>query len=194
VVGSAAEYGDAPGSRPAREDGPARPVNAYGSVKLAQTLAALSYRHQGVDVAVARVFNICGPDCPERLIPGAFVTRLVAAERGGRPVVEAGDLSGSRDFVDARDVAAALAGLCEPRVPSGVYNVCTGRATTIRYVLRALRALSSTRIKVVSRGRGAGIKVSVGDNGKLRRTTGWKPSFGLEQSLRDALSAARLRQ
>ena len=65
VTGSAAEYGvvDAE-SNPVREDYPACPHTVYGVTKLLQTELSLFYgRRFGVDVVVARVFNLLGPGC-----------------------------------------------------------------------------------------------------------------------------------
>lgn len=190
IAGSSAEYGAAAGRKPLREDAECLPLGPYGSSKLSQTLAALSFRHRGLDVAVARIFNTSGPGGPDTLIPGAFARQLAE----GASVLRTGDLSPARDFVDIRDAARALADLCEPGVPGGVYNVATGRGTPIRAVVELLVRLAGRRVRVERdparrRAKGADIPFIAGDASKLRRATGWKPRFSLEQSLRDALAA-----
>lgn len=190
VAGSAAEYGPASGRRPAREDGPCEPLGPYGASKLAETLAALSYRHRGLDVAVARVFNLTGPGCPAHLIPGAFAGQLAV----GASTLDVGDLSPWRDFIDARDAARALAELTDPHIPGGIYNVCSGRPTRIGAVLETLIRLSGRQVAVRRdrrRARRVDLPFIVGDGARLRRATGWRPRVSLEQSLADSLESFR---
>ncbi len=72
IAASSAEYGAAGGARRAREDSPLEPVTLYGSCKLSQTLAALSFNRDGLEIIAARIFNVLGPGTPENLAPGAF--------------------------------------------------------------------------------------------------------------------------
>lgn len=191
VVGSAAEYGDGAGGRPATESTPARPLSAYGSAKLAQTLAALSYRHRGVPVLVARVFNVVGPRMPERLSLGSFARQIARAERGLQPPeLRIGNLSAKRDYVDVRDAARALVAILERGVPGGIYNVCTGRARSTQELLGELLSHSRVRVAVVrdrARRQTADLKLSVGDFTRLR-SLGWRPRIPIASSLVDTLA------
>lgn len=192
VAGSAAAYGDAAGKRAAAESGPASPLAPYGASKLSQGLAALGYRHRGLDIIVARIFNSCGPGSPAHLVPGAFARQIVEIERRRKsPRLEVGNLDSRRDFVDVRDIASALASLADRGVASGLYNVCSQRAITIRAVLDILIALSNQEIAVrrdPARRRGHDLPFIVGDGRKLARATGWRPRYSLERSLRDTLT------
>jgi nucleoside-diphosphate-sugar epimerase len=189
VIGSAAEYGEPPnGGAAVHEDTPCRPLTPYGCSKLAQTLAALSLRHRGLDVVVGRLFNSSGPGGPGHIVPGTFARQLAQ----GATTLMTGGLDSQRDFTDVRDIARALALLAEPRALGGLYNICSGRATTIRSVVETL--ISLTRRSVVvrkdkSRGNPA-VPRLVGDPRKLRAATGWKPEIALEDSLRDTLESA----
>ncbi|MDE2040047.1 MAG: GDP-mannose 4,6-dehydratase [Elusimicrobia bacterium] len=191
VAGSAAEYGAAAGNSPVREDCPLAPTSVYGASKRSQTLAALSCRD--IPVVVARIFNSCGPGCPEGLVPGAFVRQLADIARGRRPpVLEVGNLSSSRDFLDARDIAAALAALGKDSVAPGIYNVCSGTATPIRSLLDRLIALCGLPVElrqVAVQRQSGDVRSVVGDPSKLRRATGWRPRIALDESLRDAIKA-----
>ena len=189
VAGSAGEYGSGPGRRRAKEDGPAEPLTPYGATKLAQTLAALSFRNRGLDVAIGRVFNTIGPGQPATNVPGAWVAQL----RGGAAEIKVGGLLAYRDFVDVRDIARALADLCDPKVPGGVYNICTGRAVRVAEVLDLLLTLAGGGVKArqdAARKQKLDLPFSEGDPSKLRRATGWTPRYSLEESLRDTLAAA----
>ena len=194
ISGSSAEYGD-PGPRPVRETFEGTPLGPYGSSKLGQTLAALSFGALGLDVRVARIFNAIGAGIPERLAAGSFASQVARIEKGLQPpLIKAGDLSPLRDFVDARDAVAALAAIASRGRAGETYNVGSGRATPVRAVLDGLLALSPAAIRVEraeTRSHSAGLRRIHADSGKIRRQTGWAPRFTLEDSLRAALDSWR---
>lgn len=191
IAGSAAEYGAPAVRAPVKEDEEARPLSPYGASKLSQTLAALSFVHRGLEVAVARVFNASGPGAPSHLVPGAFASQIAAAERGAAgSEIRVGNLEPRRDFVDVRDIASALVALGGRRVPSGIYNVCSGAPVAIGEVLDQLLALASVPLKArpaAGRRRGGPSSIA-GSRAKLARAAGWTPRIGLRRSLRDTLA------
>ena len=99
-----------------------------------------------------------------------------------------GNLDSTRDFLHVRDVAEAYIKLLAPSVPAQAYNVCTGRATRIGDVLDGLIAMSDKRISVetdTKRWRKADARV--GDNHRLRETTGWEPRSSVAEILSELL-------
>lgn len=191
VAGSAMEYGGAGGGGEVTEDTPPRPLTPYGAAKLSQTLAALSYAGAGLHVAVARIFNVLGPGLPDHQAAGAFARQLALIEKGRRPPrLEAGDLRPRRDFVDCRDVARGLADVAEAGRSGEIYNVCSGRAVSIRELLRRLLSISGSEVAVragASRRGSADVRSIRGSHRKLTALTGWKPSISLDRSLQDTL-------
>jgi nucleoside-diphosphate-sugar epimerase len=179
VAGTSAEY--APSERPIMEDDLVRPRSAYGASKAAlATLLNSTWRPPGLRVAWARLFNITGPgEHPDRLLP--WVTRSMLA---GRTV----DLSPGdqvRDFLDVRDVAAALTALSASDA-DGAFNVCSGRGVTLRELLTGLAALVQGEALLEFGARpipGGEPMVVVGDNTRLIRATGWQPRIGVEAML-----------
>ncbi|GFJ89175.1 NAD-dependent epimerase/dehydratase family protein [Phytohabitans rumicis] len=107
--GSAAEYGVVERGRPVRETDCARPVSAYGVTKLAATrlveVAAAGGRLDGI---VLRVFNPVGPGLPAENVAGRAVREIRDALAEGTSRIRLGPLGAYRDFVDVRDVAAAV--------------------------------------------------------------------------------------
>jgi len=191
VAGSSAEYGPA-GSAAAREDRPPRPATVYGRAKLAQTLAALSFRHQGLQVAVVRIFNLLGPGMPEHLALGSFCRQIARSEAAGEDParLRVGNLAPRRDYLDVRDAAAALAAIAGLPRPDGVFNVATGRSRSLRDLLRLLAAAAHCRVRAAverSRLRDHDLPDLWGDTARIRRATGWRPVIPLERSLRDTL-------
>jgi GDP-4-dehydro-6-deoxy-D-mannose reductase len=190
IAASSAEYGAAGGVRRAKEDAPLEPVNLYGACKVAQTMAALSFNRGALEIVVARIFNVLGPGTPENLAPGAFATQIdrVAAGLQSREIL-VGELSPRRDYIDARDVATALEILMRRGVPGEIYNVGSGRSSTMRAVLQGLAGAAGVRIveKVdPSRCRPSEVRDIAADTRKLA-ALGWKPRIPLARSLADML-------
>ena len=194
VAGSSAEYGAAGGSRRPPENAPLEPVTTYGSCKLAQTLAALSFARGPVSVVAARIFNVLGPGTPENLAPGAFARQIARIADGLQaPEVSVGNLSPRRDFVDVRDVASALELLMRRGISGECYNVGSGRSTPIGSVLRGLVKAAGLRVRErvdPERRRPAEVRDLAADARKLG-ALGWKPRIPLARSLADTLESWR---
>jgi nucleoside-diphosphate-sugar epimerase len=131
-AGSSAEYD--PGEAPCREDEtPIRPATVYGKCKAACWLAAqAAAQYHGFSAAWGRIFLPYGPgDPPARLVPS-----VIAALDRGDPVKTTHGRQ-QRDFVYAPDVADLLVRLLfSPE--AGVFNIATGRGTTVRSVVEFL--------------------------------------------------------
>lgn len=185
VTGSAAVYGESPGA--AKEGARARGINAYGRAKWAQEVVALAAgREFGVEVVIARTFNLIGPGLPERLLAGKVCAECFRSE--GAPI-HVDDLSAVRDFIDIRDAVEAYRRIAREGRTQGIYNVCTGRATRVRTMVRQLVGLAGGGHSIEEgepRNMGNKIARSQGDNSYLK-SLGWKPSFSLRRSLKDML-------
>jgi GDP-4-dehydro-6-deoxy-D-mannose reductase len=194
VVGSSAEYGAAGGARPVREDAATEPVSAYGSSKLAQTLAALSFSRGPVEVVVARVFNALGSGTPEHLAPGAFARQFARVADGLQPPeIIVGELGARRDYLDARDVASALETLMRRGSPGEIYNVGSGRSLPMSAILRGFAAAAgvAARVKIDRElSRPSPVKDLRADARKLR-ALGWRPRVALPRSLGETVDSFR---
>jgi GDP-4-dehydro-6-deoxy-D-mannose reductase len=81
--------------------------------------------------------------------------------------------------------------LAERGEPGGVYNVGSGRAYPVRFLLDTLLDLSTTAVTVVidpTRLRPSDVPVSVCNNQHLQAATGWQPQIDLRTSLTDLLN------
>lgn len=183
-------YGNA--SRfPTPEDEPVRPISPYAVTKAAAELACAL---PGVEVVVARSFNHEGPGRDDRFAIGSWTRQIARLEAEGGGTLLVGDLSAERDLTDVRDVARAYALLLDPAVAAETYNVASGVSVTMEHVLELLVGLARVPVQVErdeSRVRPADIRRLCGDPAKLRAATGWTPEIPLEQTLADALAAAR---
>lgn len=190
LVGSAAEYGPTP-LEPVREDQPCHPNTVYGRSKLAQTLLGRQV-HQAFHLPIlsARPFNLFGPNMPPRTVIGEIGAQLVAPDSDRR--IRLGNLDSARDFLDVRDAVAAYWALAQCGRPGEVYNVCTGRAVTVRELAERLIRLAGGRHEVQfepGRLKSNDVDYSCGDGSKLTEHTGWRPRIDLDTSLRDTLAS-----
>ena len=117
-------------------------------------------------------------------------------EAGQKPVLSVGNLDARRDFTDVRDIVRGYWLALEKGEPGEEYNLCSGRAWTIREMLDYLLALSTSKIKVETdptRLRPSDVPVLLGDYSKFKKATGWEPKIPFEQTLKDLLAYWRER-
>jgi GDP-4-dehydro-6-deoxy-D-mannose reductase len=199
ITSSSAVYGrQRHDACPLTESHSPSPLTTYGVSKLAvEALALQQWRAFGLRNLIVRPFNVTGPGEHASFVTSAFARQIALIEAGRQdPVLRVGDLQTVRDFTDVRDVASALAGLAERGQPGEVYNLCSGTAVKIEELAR--RLLRATPVAIDLQGdpalmRPVEIDVQWGDSTKLRRTTGWAPRYGLDQTLADVLNDWRIR-
>jgi nucleoside-diphosphate-sugar epimerase len=136
-VGSCAEYDWTDGGTSARrETDPTRPATLYGLAKNAtRELLAAALPPAGVSFAWGRVFDLFGAG----EAPGRLVASLLASLRAGRPFVcRHGQLE--RDYMDVRDVGAALAHLTASDV-AGPVNIASGKVVSLAALTTRAAAL-----------------------------------------------------
>ena len=196
LIGTAAEYGEVPPNQlPVTERQPTRPSSYFGASKVAQTeLARAAAREAALAVAVVRPFNILGPGLPSHYAAARIAERVrelhaknATASRETLPVQNAG---ATRDFVDVRDVAAAIVLIAaRPAEPGtfSLFNVATGIETSILELAQEICDLAGgcTAVDAGSGASRTGIDRSCGDTTKLRTELGWAPRYTWRQSVAD---------
>jgi nucleoside-diphosphate-sugar epimerase len=181
LLGSAAEYGNAPPGGRSTEEDPPRPLSAYGRQKAEQSALGLAARERGFDLVVSRVFNLTGPGQGPKLLAGALLERL---GRGENPLaVQAANHV--RDWLDVRDAAEGLVALGAAPAPPPVVNVCSGLERTVAELAGELCRLAGAALEAISGPDSAEVLWrSVGGDHRLREL-GWRPRVPFEQSLLD---------
>ena len=134
LVGSAAEYGQVePGANPLPESTPLTPVSVYGLTKSLQThCMAYFHRRGGVDVRMARTFNLTGTGLSEALLPGRLARLIARVKSGEEKRVELGSLEGCRDFLPVEEAVAAYRLVMEKAPAGKIVHVASGRPTQLR--------------------------------------------------------------
>jgi GDP-4-dehydro-6-deoxy-D-mannose reductase len=188
IPGSALVYAGADG--PLSEDDPLRPSSPYGLSKLAQELVGTG--NPGGPIAyLARPFNHFGPRQDPFFAASGFARAIAQIEAGRwEPELAVGNLDARRDLTDVRDTVRAYEAIVERGVPGRPYNVCSGRAVSIREVLDMLlaRARAPIRVRVdPARYRPNDVPLLLGDNRRIRDELGWAPEIPIDRTLDDLL-------
>jgi len=173
-------------------------VSPYAFTKAAgELLAEFFANREKMPVVVARPFPHTGPGQAADFALSDWARQIALIEKHrGEDVIHAGNLDLRRDYGDVRDVVRAYVLLQRKGRPGEIYNVCTGRAPSLRNILRTLIGFSRRRIVVAvdpARIRKVDIPCLMGDNRKIREEMGWEPRIPLERTLRDLLDGWRAR-
>ena len=196
IPGSALVY--RPANEALTEDHPLVPASPYGVSKLAQELLADHTPAPGVQVTIARAFNHFGPRQDPAFSTSDFARQIASIEAGLQPPeISVGNLDARRDLTDVRDTVRAYRVIAERGEPRRAYNVCSGRAISIREVLDMLVALARVPIQVrvdPARFRPNDVPLLLGDPSRLRDELGWTPTIPLEQTLDDILQYWRQKE
>ena len=186
---SAAVYGDNQ-TLPLRETEPTAPMSFYGLSKhTVERYLNLYQQLHGLEYAALRFANVYGErqgDGGEGGVVSIF-TRLL---RQGSSLQLFGDGNQTRDFVYAGDVAAAVVASLDSQVPSGTYNVSTGKQTSLLNLIETLSRISGEKPQVVrAQPRAGDILHSALDSNRLQQCSDWRPRMLLEEGLRRTYGA-----
>lgn len=142
LVGSAAEYGVVhPDENPIREEHALNPVSVYGLSKAWQTQLARLYAERGVDVVMARLFNLDGPGLSDRLFVGRIQRQIEELCNGTRTAIEVGPLTATRDYVSADVAAEQIFSIAMLGRSGRAYHVASGKPITMRALLQSMLAV-----------------------------------------------------
>jgi UDP-glucose 4-epimerase len=181
-------YGEC--ERPAPEDAPRLPISPYGTSKLAaeEYLATYNRLYETRHVAL-RFGNVYGPRQDphgEAGVVAIFFNRLLAGEA---PKVF-GDGTATRDYVYVGDVVRATLAAAENE--GGVYNVGTGRETSVVELLELCQRVASTELEAqFVPPRPGELQRSVLDPSRAVDELGWRPEHSLEDGLRETYEFSR---
>jgi UDP-glucose 4-epimerase len=201
---SATVYGD-PASVPITEDFPTSATNPYGRSKLMveQILTDYAAANAGWSVTLLRYFNpvgahpsgLIGEDpqgIPNNLTP--FISQVAVGRRERLQVFgddySTRDGTGVRDYIHVVDLAdghvAALHRAAD-RPGCHIWNLGTGRGSTVLEMVAAFRAASGREIpyEVVAR-RPGDIAECWADTGKAERDLGWRAERTVADMAADA--------
>lgn len=193
-IGSSEEYGNVSSNDlPLKEDHNLKPLSPYAVARVSQEMLSKVYVDSfGMDIILTRSFNHIGTHQKDIFVISSFAKQLVELKKTDSPVkkLTTGDTSIIRDFVDVRDVVNAYYLLFKKGKKGEIYNVCTGKGTSLNEVIQLMASILRMNVthhinqQLV---RPNDNKIIVGSNQKIKQDTGWDISFSLENSLEDIL-------
>jgi nucleoside-diphosphate-sugar epimerase len=172
------------------------PDTPYAISKLAGERYARFYASQhSVDAVIVRLFNAYGPgEYPGKyrnVIPNFFKLALE-----GKPLPITGDGSETRDFSFVRDTVEGILGaLTGPTKPGDVFNIASGRETSIRQLAEAINALAGNEAGIEYRPRRSWDQVRSrrGNTARAQEVFGYHPRVSLSEGLRQTYEWLRTR-
>jgi UDP-glucose 4-epimerase len=139
-------------------------------------------------VVSMRLFNAYGPKQNLRELKQGMVSIFLAQFLKHEKVIVKGSFDRVRDLVYIDDIVSVLKAVLEnPR--SGVYNLSTGKLTSVGELTRMIKEISGIDKEVVSEGYTSGdIMGFAGNNRKLKDVFGMEAATGIEDGLRKMIS------
>jgi nucleoside-diphosphate-sugar epimerase len=184
---SASVYGN-PRYLPINEDDATNMLSPYAVSKFAgENYCRAFYESYGLSTAVVRYSNVYGPmQRPDNPYCGVVAKFFDWAMRGEPPRIH-GDGEQTRDFTYIDDVVeATLLATFSAKAEGQVYNIGTGRETTINQLARLIIEITGAEVEPVYIDRRDidNIRRRVLNIEKIRRELRWVPSVTIEQGLR----------
>lgn len=177
------------------EEKPLQPTSIYAITKRDHEEMFLAVgAAYGIPVAALRYFNVYGPrqalSNPYTGVVAIFSSRLL----NRRPPLVYEDGRQTRDFVHVSDIVQAnLLALEKSAADGRVYNVGTGRATSVLEVAETLSELLDygDPPEVLGKYRAGDIRHCVADISRIQRELGYRPKVAFGDGLRELLAWLR---
>jgi len=188
VIAASSSSVYAPNDKPLAENSPLQPDSIYAASKLAMEQLAGVYRAAGkLDIICVRPFFLIGAR-KQGDVSSDFARQIARIEQGGADELQAGNLNAVRDFLDVRDGVSALWQIALTGRES-VYNICSGKGYSIAELLGIFKMHARSPIRETNdpeKMRNIDNPVKIGDPTRLA-ALGWKPKFGLDDSVKEIL-------
>jgi UDP-glucose 4-epimerase len=147
---SCAVYGD-PIYQPIDEKHPTNPLSPYAQSKLAIEKECLNLSNQKLlQCTPLRFFNVYGPRQGQSEYSGV-ITKFIEGINKKQNLTIFGDGSQTRDFVFVDDIVSAIMlALTNSKASGQIFNVGTGKATTIKELAQEMLSLTSSNQKILN--------------------------------------------
>mgnify|MGYP005910990925 FL=1 len=185
---SAAVYGDNP-ALPLKEKEVPVPESFYGLTKwMTEKYLELYKKLYGLDYTILRYSNVYGPRQGANG-EGGVIYIFAKALACGKPITIFGDGSQTRDFISVHDIVAANVAALE-KGSGEICNVSTETEISLNELAHEIVTLAGYDDSFIhyTEERTGDIHRSCLSNEKLKSLFGWKPSYNLNDGLKDTLS------
>jgi len=169
LASSANIYGNSSEGRIPEDTVPA-PANDYAVSKVGMEYMARLWQTE-LPICIARPFNYTGVGQDEKFL----VPKIISHFRRKKETIELGNLDVWREFGDVRAVAYIYRKLLEKNPTGETVNVCTGKAHSLREVVRLCEEITGHTINIRVNPefiRSNEVKILFGDNRRLTALIG----------------------
>ena len=142
LASSATVYGNSVNSL-SREDQALVPVDHYSISKVAMEETAKTFFNQ-LPIVIARPFNYTGPGQKGNFLIPKLIDHFVQR----KAFIELGNLNIEREFNDVNMVCDAYLRLLELGNVNEIYNVCSGQARSLQFVLDTLKKITGQELEI----------------------------------------------
>ena len=180
LASSAAVYGNAT-EQVLDETSPLQPANDYGISKLAMEHVARLWMDR-LPITIVRPFNYTGVGQDIKFL----IPKIVDHFARKAPCIELGNIDVEREFSDVRVVCQEYQMLLEASTAGKTFNICAGRAYSLREVLTSMSEIAGYEIDVKINPafvRPNEIKRLVGSNKKLHSVIGIQSHSHIKETL-----------
>ncbi len=196
VIGSSNQYDvEACKGLPINEEAPIKANDPYSVSKQAQeNLLRVIAEKYNLDIMITRSFNHIGPGQKKNFVVSDFASGIADVEKGRAEALTVGNLEPWRDFSDVKDTVRAYRLLYEKGHTGEIYNVGSGQAKQIKWILNKLLSYSTIKIPVNYRQpktEGTVASRVICDYTKLNQHTGYLPEINIESTLKQVLDYYR---
>jgi UDP-glucose 4-epimerase len=117
------------------------------------------------------------------------ITRFISRVKKKEPLIIYGDGSQTRDFVNVNDIVdAILAAMKSEKAEGEVFNIGSGKSTSINELAKSVLELSNVDVEIKYENHRAGdIKHSLADISKARKLLDYEPKVSLKDGLRELI-------
>lgn len=160
-----------------------RPVSPYGASKLAgEAYCSAFCGSYGLNTVMLRFSNVYGPYSYHK---GSVVAQFFKDLMQKRPLVVYGDGHQTRDFLYVADLVDAVLLAASANTPGEVFQIASGRETSIRTLLETMKKVLPEIIPDVryESARAGEIRRNYASIEKARRMLGFNPKTSLEEGL-----------
>lgn len=189
---SAAVYGDGH-PLPLREECDLRPLSPYAASKVSgEYYCSVFCECYGLSSVILRFFNVYGARQGDSVYSGV-ITSFVRSGLRGESITVYGDGSQTRDFIDVKDIVAAVAKALDFNCSKNkVFNVCTGKPTSINYATRCVSEALGKEVRVAHvKPREGDILHSYGDPTRALKTLRFTARVGFREGLERFVESVR---
>jgi GDP-D-mannose 3', 5'-epimerase len=166
---------------------PADPDSEYGWEKLfSERLYFAFSRNHGLDVRIARLHNIFGPEgtwCGGREKAPAALCRKIAEQPEGGEIVVWGDGQQTRSFLYIDECLEGVLRLVASETFRGPVNIGSDEMLTIDGMARVIMGIAGKNVNIRHVPGPIGVRGRNSDNQLIREKLGWAPSRPLKDGL-----------